>query len=43
MYSRYKEEIFYDDGGAALKQVTQSGDSCPIPGTIHSQKWQGSE
>lgn len=43
MESRYKEEIFDDDGDAALEQVFQSGGSCPAPGTIHSQMWQGSE
>ncbi|KAK4812027.1 LOW QUALITY PROTEIN: hypothetical protein QYF61_025018 [Mycteria americana] len=35
--TRYKEEIFYNEGGEALEQVTQRGGRCPILGNIQGQ------
>ena len=35
--TRYKEEIFYNEGGETLEQVAQRGDSCPIPGNLQRQ------
>ena len=40
---RYKEEIFYDEDGETVKQATQRGGGCPIPGNIQGQAGQGSE
>lgn len=30
----YNEEIFYDESGKALAQVSQRSGGCPIPGDI---------
>ena len=40
---RYKEEIFYHEGGETLAQVTQRGGRWPIPGNIQGQVARGSE
>ena len=40
---RYKEEIFYDEGGETLAQVSQRGARCPICGNVQVQVGQGSE
>ena len=41
--SRYKEDIFYNDGGETLEQVAQRCCRCPIPGNIQGQVGRGSE
>ncbi|KAK4830544.1 hypothetical protein QYF61_011682 [Mycteria americana] len=41
--TRYKEEIFYDEGGEALEQVSQRGCRCLIPGSIEGHVGWGSE
>ncbi|KAK4828390.1 hypothetical protein QYF61_026128 [Mycteria americana] len=41
--TRYNEEIFYDEGGETLEQVSQRGGKCPIPGNIQGQVGRGSE
>lgn len=43
MQTRYKEEIFQNESVEMLKQVTQRGNGCPIPGSIQIQAWEGSE
>ena len=40
---RYKEELFYDEGGEALAQVAQRGCRYPIPGNIQGEVGRGSE
>jgi len=40
---RYKEKIFYSEGGEALEQVVQRGIRCSIPGDIQGQAGPGSE
>jgi len=41
--SRYKEEIFYHEGGETLAHVVQRGCRCPIPGNIQGQVGWGFE
>ena len=41
--ARYKEEIFYNEGGETLEQVAQRGGRGPIPGNIQGQVGWGSE
>ena len=41
--TRYKEEIFYTEGGETLARVAQRGCRCPIPGNIPGQIGRGSE
>ncbi|KAK4829983.1 hypothetical protein QYF61_008114 [Mycteria americana] len=41
--TRYKEEIFHNEGGETLVQVAQRGGRCPIPGNIQGQVGRGSE
>ena len=43
MQTRYKEEIFYHEGGGTLEQIAQRVSEGPIPGNIQSQAGQGSE
>ena len=43
IYTGYKEEIFYDNGGEALEQIAQRSGGCPVPGDIQGQAGQGSE
>ncbi|KAK4814152.1 hypothetical protein QYF61_009199, partial [Mycteria americana] len=47
MQTRYKEEIFYNEGGETLAQVAQRGGRCPIPGNIQdpnsNNKWEDAE
>jgi len=43
LVSRYKEEIFYSEGGKTLAQVARRGGQCPIPGNIEGQVGRGSE
>ena len=40
---RYKEDIFYNEGGKTLEEVAQRGGRCPIPGNIQGQVGRGSE
>jgi len=40
---RYKEEIFYHEGGETLEQVARRGSGGPIPGHIQGQVGWGSE
>jgi len=42
-FPRYKEEIFYSEGGETLEQVAQRSGRCPIPGNIQAQAGRGSE
>jgi len=37
----YKEEIFYNEGGETLSQVTRGDGMCPIPGKLQGQVGQG--
>jgi len=41
--TRYREEIFYTEGGEILAQVAQRGGRCPIPAKIQGQDGQVSE
>jgi len=41
--TRYKEEIFYNEGGETLEQISQRGRGGPIPGNIQGQVARGSE
>ena len=41
--TRYKEEIFYNEGGETLEQVAQRGGRCPIPENIQDQVGWGSK
>jgi len=41
--TRYKEEIFCNEGGETLTQVAQRGGRCPILGNIQGQVGRGSE
>ena len=41
--TRWKEEIFDDEGGETLAQVARRGGRCPIPGNVQGQVGQGSE
>ena len=40
---RYKEDIFYSEGGETLAQVAWGGGRCPIPGNIQGQVGWGAE
>lgn len=35
--TRYKEDIFDNEGDEALAQVSQRYDKCPIPGKVQGQ------
>ena len=39
----YKEKVFYDKGGEALKQVAQRGGGCPVPADTQGHAAGGSE
>ena len=39
---RYKEIVFYSEGGEALAQAAQRCDGCPVPGDIHGEARPGS-
>lgn len=34
---RYKEDVFYSEGGKALAQIAQRNCGCPTPGTVQGQ------
>jgi len=38
---RYKEKIFYSEGGEAVEQVTSSYGDCPIPGDFQGEAGSG--
>lgn len=41
--TRYKEEIFYDEGGETLEQVAQGSCGCPVIGSVWDQVGRGFE
>jgi len=41
--TRYKEEIYYCEGGETLERVARRGGRYPIPGNIQAQVGWGSE
>lgn len=41
--TRFKKDIFYDEGTGTLEEVAQRGSRCPIPGDIHGQAGRGSQ
>jgi len=41
--TRYKEEIFYSEGGETLELVAQEGGRCPVPENIQCQVGRRSE
>jgi len=41
--TRFKEEIFYNEGGEILAELAQRGGQCPIPGNTQDQVGRGSE
>ena len=43
MYTGYKEEILYCEGGEALTQVAQESGGCPLPGSVQGQAGRGFE
>ena len=43
LLDRFKEEIFYTEGGDPLAQVAQRGGGYPTPGNIQDQVGRGSE
>ena len=43
IYTRYKEQILYCEGGETLEQVAQRGCGCPLPGSIQGQAGWGFE
>ena len=43
MQSRYKEEVFYSEGGETVAQIAQRSWGCPIPRNIQGQVGWSSE
>jgi len=41
--TRYKAEIFFNEGGETLKWVAQKGGQWPLPGSVQGQVGWGSE
>ena len=41
--TRYKEDIFYNEGGETLEHFAQRGGRCPNPGNVQGQLGWGSE